>query len=67
MKVQKVQFSDIFHLEKFSVAGEEFIKDTHHPARGNAIRRSGKRNYVFLSPETIVQRKEPDTPIQFAD
>lgn len=63
----EVPLSDIFHLERFSWEGEEFIKDTHNPSMGNTIRRSGKRDYVFLPPETIVQRKEPDIPIQLAD
>ena len=55
----RVPFSEIFHLELFTLGGEELIKDTHHPSRGNARRRSGKNDYVFLPPETIVQRKKP--------
>ena len=59
----KVRFSEIFHLEIFRIGDEKFIKDTHHPAKGNAIRRSGKKSYVSLSPETLVQRKKPDIPL----
>jgi hypothetical protein len=63
----EVPFSEIFHLEIFRIGKEEFIKDTHHPAKGNAKRRSGKKDYVFLSPETLVRRKGPVLPIQCAD
>ncbi len=59
----KVPLSNIFHLEKFRVGDEEFIKDTANPAKGNAVRRSGKKEYVSLSPETLVHRKEPDIKI----
>ncbi len=63
----EVRFSDIFHLEIFRVGDEDFIKDIHLPAKGNAKRRFGKRDYVFFQPETLVQRREPFTPIKFAD
>lgn len=57
----KVALRDIFHLELFRIEDEEFIKDVHHPGKGNARRRSGKKNYVFISLDTLVQRKKPDT------
>ena len=63
----EVPLSDIFHLEKFRVGNEEFIKDSHNLAKGNAVRRFGKRDYVFLPSETLVHRKEPDILIQLAD
>ena len=62
MKASRVPLSEIFHLELFKHGEEWFIKYSHHPKKGNAQRRSGKRDFVFLPPETMVQRKEPDIP-----
>ena len=56
----EVLLREIFHLERFSIGDKEFIKDNYCPSKGNARRRSGKRDYVLLPPETLVLRKNPD-------
>ncbi len=70
----EVPFNQIFHLEIFRVGDKEFIKISQPITFGgryrpkitkgnvNAIRRPGIRELVYFSPETIVQKKEPDIP-----
>lgn len=58
----EVPLSEIFHLERFLIKNEEFIKDSANPAKGNVTRYPGEKHYVFLPPETLVHRKKPDLP-----
>lgn len=60
----EVPFSEVHHLEIFILEDEKFIKDARYPAMGNATRWPSKKNrgYIFLPPETLVRRKEPDKP-----
>ncbi len=63
-----VPFGQIFHLERFRIENEEFIKISEPITFGgsrpkttkddvNAIHRPGVKKFVYFSPETLVRRK----------
>lgn len=51
----EIPLKEVFHLEVFLSGDKKFIKDILNPARGNVTRWPGKKDYIFLPPETLVK------------